>query len=383
MSEHANDSKRRRRTISLVAIALVVAVVAAVPVAGRIRQQAEVERDVAAARDFDGFPLYWVGERFEGWDLRAVELPSRATYGFANLVYGDCEVEDPDGFFGPEGGSCTPPLQIQITPLCFHLDAVARAPVWQRRAIRGAPVGASGGGPVLFTRGAQVKVYRGQGSTLGLGLRALGAIRSLNAVAPVVAETGPIPAPDRRILTGKRPCRDSRPGLTLIDENRGTYRGVGIGASADAVRRVLGPRAFARLYEEPWSPTNVTSFAEIGGPNVLTPPCRPMRRTPGGRSPLQLLRYPNVSFALCDGRVFALLVVDRHARTRAGVRVGDDLEQARTLYRVRCGAVSSGDSGRYPFCVTRLRPQRSLWFGRDPIASITISTTRFGVEGER
>ncbi|MBA3331066.1 MAG: hypothetical protein H0T39_09380 [Actinobacteria bacterium] len=383
MSERRDTRKKSKRTNVVVAAGLLVVVTAFVLVVARVRESEEVKRDVAAARQFQGFPLYWVGERFEKWDLREVELPGPSSFGFANLIYGDCEVEDPDGLFGPEGGSCTPPLSIQISPLCLHLEVVARAPIWKRRTIRGAPLGSSDSAPVLFTRGAQVKVYSGQGSDRGLALRALQAIRSLNAIPPVISTSGAIPPPDRRVLEGSRPCRDSRPGAVVIDENRGTYRGVGIGASPDAVRRVLGNKPFAGR-DERWSPENAGSFFEVGGPNVLTPPCRPTTPRPGGPSRLQLLRYPEVSFAFCDGRAFALMVIERHARTQAGLGVGDGLEDARTLYPgLRCGQAPSGDAGRYPFCVGRMRPRRSLWFGQDPIGSITVSTTRFGVDGER
>jgi hypothetical protein len=370
---------RSRRTTAALAIAVILGAVSAVVVAARVRERDQVEAQVAAARQFRGFPLYWVGERFEKWELRAIELPS---FGFATVIYGNCEVKDPDGVFGPEGGSCMPPLQIQIAPLCFHLDVVARAPIWRRRSIRGAPVGSSDSAPVLFTRGAQVKVYRGQGSDPGLAIRALRAIRSLNAVPPIIAPGGPIAPPDRRMLEGSRPCSDSRPGRVLINENRGKYRGVGIGDSPEEVRQTLGDLPFASLHE-PWSPTTAVSFREIGGPNTLTPPCRPTR--PRERRPrLQLLRYREVSFVFCDRRVFALMVVDPEARTQAGLRVGDRLKDARALYRgLVCGEASSGDVGRYPFCVGRLQPRRSLWFGQDPIASITVSTTRFGVKGER
>jgi hypothetical protein len=116
------------------------------------------------------------------------------------LIYGDCT---------PTGGdepSCAPPLQLQVFPLCYQLEAVARAPIWKRRRIRGAPVGTIDSAPVLFTRGAQVKVYRGQGSDPGLSLRALRALRSLNSLPPEVGPTGPIPAPARGVLEGTRPC---------------------------------------------------------------------------------------------------------------------------------------------------------------------------------
>jgi hypothetical protein len=219
MRERRGAGKKWRRTSAAVAGVLILGVTAAIVVGARARHADEVRADMAAARQFQGFPLYWVGERFERWELRAVELP-RTSSGFATLIYGDCDVHDPDGFFGPEGGSCTPPLSIQISPLCFHLDVAAHAPIWKRRTIRGAPVGSSDSAPVLFTRGAQVKVYRGQGSDPGLAMRALRSIRSLNAVSPVIARTDSIPPPDQRVLDGSRPCHESAPDFTLIDESR-------------------------------------------------------------------------------------------------------------------------------------------------------------------
>jgi hypothetical protein len=360
----------------------VLGVTVAVIVASSDGGNEKLESDIAAARAFRGFPLYWVGERFEGFDLRYVDVPGRA--GFATLVYGECDVEDPDGVLGPEGGSCTPPLQIQIAPLCFHLDVVARAQTWRRRSVRGAPVGSNpDGAPILFTRGAQIKVYRGDGSTLGLAFRALGAIRSLNRVPPVVAPTDPIPGPDPRVLAGSVACSDTRGGAARIDETRGTYRGVGIGASPTAVRRILGARGFARP-DEPTTPRSAPSISAIGAPSALQRRCR--RRAAGQRASLRVrvLRYPQVSFLFCDSRVVALVVSDRQARTQAGLGIGDRLAQAQRLYPgLRCDRSSSGEAGGYPFCVGRLQPQRSLWFGHDPIGSITISATRFGVPGER
>jgi hypothetical protein len=154
--------------------------------------------DLDAARSFDRFPLYWVGERFEKWKLEHVSLgPGR----FVDLIYGTCEVPS-----GTDGG-CPPPLEIQIQPLCAHLAVVARAPIWRRRHVRGAPVGVSDSAPVLFTDRVQVKVYRGQGSDPGLSMRALNALRSLNSVEPVLDETDPIPGPQLGVLAGTRPCR--------------------------------------------------------------------------------------------------------------------------------------------------------------------------------
>lgn len=164
----------------------------------------ERKPDVAAARSFDGYPLYWVGERFERWSLEHVDVGNPQ---FVTLIYGRCEIEDPDGPLGPEGGSCAPPLQIQTQPLCAHLDVVARAPIWRRRSVRGAPVGSIDSAPVLFTDRVQVKVYRGQGSDPGLPMRVLRALVSANAVPPVLDAGDAIPAPPRGVLEGRTPCR--------------------------------------------------------------------------------------------------------------------------------------------------------------------------------
>lgn len=156
--------------------------------------------DLDGAKEFDAFPLYWVGDRFEKWDLETVEgLDGPAE--FVTFIYGTCTPGD-----GNEP-SCVPPIEIQISPLCSHLDVVAAAPIWMRRQIRGAPVGAIDSAPVLFTSGAQVKVYRGEGSDSGLPLRVLRALRSINRVQPVVGSTGPIPAPQPAVLSGTRGCK--------------------------------------------------------------------------------------------------------------------------------------------------------------------------------
>jgi hypothetical protein len=83
---------------------------------------------------------------------------------------------------------------------------VARAPLWRRRQIRGAPVGTIDNAPVMSTSRVQIKVYRGQGSDPGLALRALRALRSANDVLPVIDEDDPIPPAPRAVLAGTAPC---------------------------------------------------------------------------------------------------------------------------------------------------------------------------------
>jgi hypothetical protein len=94
------------------------------------------------------------------------------------------------------------------------------------------------------------------------------------------------------------------------------------------------------------------------------------------------LRYDHVSFLLCDGRVYAFIIAVRNARTLRGVAIGGGLDEAQSSYaRLSCGNAPYGESffGEqpwYPFCGGMLRANRWVWFGRDPIRSITISTNR-------
>lgn len=153
--------------------------------------------DLAAMRAFDRHPLYWVGGHFEQWDLERVEIGNTA---FVSLSYGTCKLPQ-----GIDPGGCPVPLEIQIQPLCTQLEVVTRAPIWQRREVRGAPVGTIDSAPVMFTNKVQIKVYRGQGSDRGLALRALRALRSANAVEPVIHPGDPIPPPPPGVLAGTAP----------------------------------------------------------------------------------------------------------------------------------------------------------------------------------
>jgi len=171
-------------------------VLAAGALAGCARTVGDGDPDIEAARTFEGYPLYWVGEHFEQWDLEYVEVRPD---GFSTFGYGTCEIEGYDG-------GCAQPLQIQIQPLCAHLDFVASNRVWMRRAVRGAPVGTIDGAPVLFTNRVQVKAYRGQGSDPGLPMRALRALRSVNQVEPVIGADEAIPPASSAVLSGTVPC---------------------------------------------------------------------------------------------------------------------------------------------------------------------------------
>ena len=158
---------------------------------------AHPHRDIAAARSFAAFPLYWVGPRFEKWDLATVQGLD-APREFVTFIYGRCAPSD------GEQPSCAPPFEIQVSPLCSYLDVVASDPAWMTRHVRGAPVGRNpDGAPVLFSRRVQVKVYRGQGSDSELPLRVLRALRSINSVAPSIGADDEIPRPAPGVLAAR------------------------------------------------------------------------------------------------------------------------------------------------------------------------------------
>ena len=103
-----------------------------------------------------------------------------------------------------EEASCEPPLEIQVQPLCVHLEVVAADPVWERRSVRSAPVGRIDHAPVLLSRTVQVKVYT---DSLAVAWRVLAALRSANGVAPVLGERDPIPASPAAVLRGTHACQ--------------------------------------------------------------------------------------------------------------------------------------------------------------------------------
>jgi len=96
------------------------------------------------------------------------------------------------------------------------------------------------------------------------------------------------------------------------------------------------------------------------------------------------LRYDDVSFGLCRGRAYFVLVAEDGAITLRGVAIGDDLGEARKAYSALvCGRAYGGESlfgggTYYPYCAGRLGAHRWISFGEDPIASITIARTRVG-----
>ncbi len=151
---------------------------------------------------------------------------------------------------------------------------------------------------------------------------------------------------------------------SLLDDRRGAFRGVRLG---DSERRVV--RFFGR-------PTRGHSLAPLGmSPAEAGVPLS----IPSG--PASALKYRDVVFltdVVGDHRAFVLMVTENGVRTTRGIAIGDSMSKARRAYRLKCvtvvgDALPDGTFDRYPSCRTTLRKTRlRIWFGRDPIRSITI-----------
>ena len=87
---------------------------------------------IEEARGFGEFPIFWLGERYNGLELTDIyRLQSRPDTlhpeNSVTFMYGTCE--PPGGAFAD--GGCSPPLQFTIRPRCENQDNYAersRAP---------------------------------------------------------------------------------------------------------------------------------------------------------------------------------------------------------------------------------------------------------------
>ena len=156
-----------------------------------------------------------------------------------------------------------------------------------------------------------------------------------------------------------------------IDERTGAYRGIRFGTAERDVIRALG------------KPDHTPGFVPAGeNPSQVGVPERIPAIGPGG-----LLKYDGVGFlGTPEGGVYAFIVTDTGATTRRGVSIGDRMDVARSKYRLECREVAGGESllGReefYPSCSARLSSGTRIWFGRDPIRSITLVSGTFGAVG--
>jgi hypothetical protein len=149
-----------------------------------------------------------------------------------------------------------------------------------------------------------------------------------------------------------------------IDERAGTYRGVGIGSTRKEARRVLG-----RVESGPTDP-----LAPIG-PDVpdVGQPLSPQEPRDSGE--IAIWRFEDAVMAAGRGRAWLVTVATKDAVTREGVGVGSDLEDVRAAYPdADCDTANEGTEYRqFDYCTLRVAPDRYLWFGEDPVRSVTVS----------
>ena len=175
---------------------------------------------------------------------------------------------------------------------------------------------------------------------------------------------------------GKGEPNDRKPTRPIrLDELRGTYRGVAIGDSTQEMRRRLGaPAPLAKADECDLCPVG-TDYYDIGPPTSIAPPSRKPGPEHEGEGDG---RYRDVAVLIDHRHVFGFVITAEGAQTRRGVGIGDDLHLASRRYRtVRCGTANEGSEyPNFPFCSGRVARRRYIWFGQDPIRSITLTTTR-------
>ncbi|CAN0510794.1 unnamed protein product, partial [Phaeothamnion confervicola] len=88
------------------------------------------------------YPVYWVGDSFDGFRLAGVSEPrGRVSFDYRRCVAGRCHAS----------------LRIRTVPACRVQSADVVAPTGLGR-IRGVPAGRRGGALVLFTGRAQVRI---------------------------------------------------------------------------------------------------------------------------------------------------------------------------------------------------------------------------------
>jgi hypothetical protein len=161
------------------------------------------------------------------------------------------------------------------------------------------------------------------------------------------------------LLTGDK---DTSTQAYVLHEYEGSYRGVPLGATRHQAVGVLG--STPRWHTNDSIAPRDDDWADIGAPGTIASSGKP-----------DALRYDHLSVMLDDGRVTAIVTAEDGAETTAGVALGDPLRKARKAYPdLTCGDRPFGDSGTFPYCGGRLTPTRWIWFGRDPIASITIAS---------
>lgn len=159
---------------------------------------------VAELEKFDAYPLYYAGEKVAGHELEKIvgaedwqRNPDQRSLGFV-FIYGTCELSEPSGL---DGGSCAPPLQIQVSSICEHHLGLYRESE-STFDLRGAKAANNGVGLEVFTGRTFVKIYADPNSVKTV-------IRHLRRVGRS-ARPKRLPPPPPGGPQGKLPCQQKR-----------------------------------------------------------------------------------------------------------------------------------------------------------------------------
>jgi hypothetical protein len=188
-----------------------------------------------------------------------------------------------------------------------------------------------------------------------------GRVRTPVYVGPALLVLGAVPllwASYRQL----RPVDEPGSREFVVEES---FRGIAFGESRELVLRQLGPKRESGGTIAPIG----ERFEEIGAP--------PFIDTPGVTH--EVLRYPATTVLLTENGVYGFVITADDAETFAGVGIGDNLDLAEDRYNdLECGIARSGRYRTFPYCGGMVSARRWIWFGGDPIHSITVTTTELG-----
>jgi hypothetical protein len=176
------------------------------------------------------------------------------------------------------------------------------------------------------------------------------------AAPPLVAcagDTGAAPKPARSYT---------------LDEAHASFRGVALGDAERGVVARFGPDQGEP--DGPVGPLGQDRY-DAGSPGTFA--STPGRPRPDDRT--KALRYHGMSFVTNERRVYVIMSSLPGTRTTRRVGVGDDLDRARRAYRgLSCKHATYEEGGEaFPYCLGRLDRKRYLYFGGDPIGTVTIA----------
>jgi hypothetical protein len=121
----------------------------------------ELRWTVEDAKQFKEFPLYWLGESYEGMPLTKIiryrydpepPIPPTEAENIVLFIYGSCTP-------GPESG-CAPPLSIRVEPYCMKPpERFAPAVRGEPLEVRGAPAEQISGDLRIWTGEVSIKIF--------------------------------------------------------------------------------------------------------------------------------------------------------------------------------------------------------------------------------